>query len=164
MGVRKGDAGCLVHLDRNGFDCRIEAPIRIIRGNFFGIQCSGLQTGYGHSSIASSSKGRAGNRFGAGRIRVQSNLPATQIFARIGFLHQLNTSGIALVIEADRSSPTGGNRNPLGIGTGAAVQGIYTGIRIPQFLDIVSASGQPRYGEFTAGIGGVWPGYQVGAG
>ena len=77
VGVGKGDAGRLVCLDHNGFHRRIETPIGIVCGNFFGIQRSGLQTGYSHSSVTSGSKGRAGDRFSAGRICVQANLPTT---------------------------------------------------------------------------------------
>ena len=87
VGIGKGDTGSLVCLNHNGFHRRIDAPIGITCWNFFGVQRSGQQTGYGHSSVTSGSKGRAGDRFSAGRIRVQANLPATQIFARIGFLH-----------------------------------------------------------------------------
>ena len=162
--VCKGDAGGLVYLNRHSLYFCVELPIRIVCRDFSGIQRSGLQTRNGYGAICPSHKRRILYGICAVGVIIQADFPATQILACVGFLHEHNTSGIALVVKTHRGCLPGGNRDLLGIGTGAAVQSVQTGICVPQFLDVVCACGQPRYGQLAAGIGGIRPGYQIGAG
>ncbi|MBD9185130.1 MAG: hypothetical protein EGQ26_05735 [Clostridiales bacterium] len=126
--VRKGDAGGLVYLNRHGFYLCVEFPIGIVCRDFPGIQRSGLQTRNGYGAICPSHKRRIWYGICAVSVIIQADFPAAQILTCVGFLHQLDTSGIALVVKAHRSGLPRGNRDPLGIGAGAAVQSIQTGI------------------------------------
>ena len=87
MGVGEGDFCGLTNCNRYRLHSGVKFPIGGICGNLFGVVGSFLQIRNRNRAICPGGEWRAGNRVGAGRIRVQSNLPATQIFARIGFLH-----------------------------------------------------------------------------
>lgn len=87
MGVGEGDFCGLANGNRYRLHGGVKFPIGIVRGNLFGVIGSFLQARNRYCAICPGGEWRAGNRVGAGSIRVQSNLPATQIFTRIGFLH-----------------------------------------------------------------------------
>ena len=164
VGVGEGHAGSLVRLNRYGSHGGIEAPVGIAGGNFLGVQRFGLQAADGHGAVHPRCKRRARHRLGAGSVIIQPNFPAGEICAGVGLLDQLYVTGIFPIIEAHRSGLPGGNRDLLGIGAGAGVERFQAGIRIAQFLNVISSGVQPCYRELAAGIGGVRPGYQVGAG
>ena len=164
VGVGEGYAGSLVRLNCYGFDCRIKAPVGIAGRDFLGVQRPGLQAADGHSAIRAGCKGRARHGIGAGSVIIQSNFPAGEICAGVGLLDQLYITGIFPIVEANGSCLPRGNRDLLGIGAGAGVERFQAGIRIAQFLNVISSGVQPGYGEPAAGIGGVGAGNQVGAG
>lgn len=164
VGVGEGYTGSLVRLNRYGFHSGIEAPIGIAGRDFLGIQRSGLQAADGHSSIHPRCERRARHRLGAGSVIIQPDFPAGEVRTGVGLFDQLYISGIFPVVEANRSGLPGGNRDLLRIGAGAGVERVQTGIRIAQFLNVISSGVQPCYGELAAGIGGIGAGNQVGAG
>ena len=78
---------------------------------------------------------RPRNQRGAGRIGVDSKLPAREILTVLCGFCQADGAGVQLVIETDRSSASAGNCHLLGIRVGTGVQRIDGTVGVPQFQD-----------------------------
>ncbi|MGN0067156.1 MAG: hypothetical protein ACI38V_06050, partial [Bacteroides sp.] len=104
-----------------------------------------------YRAICPSSKGRASHGVGAIGIRIQPDLPATQVCTRVRGLNQLHAAGVQLVCEADCRGAACGYSYRLWVGAGAVVKGIDCAVRVLDFLDIVGAGGKPGDGNLTAG-------------
>ena len=107
---------------------------------------------------------RAGNQSRAAGIGINAKSPAGKIRPVIRFLCQSQPAGIELVHEADRCRAAVDNRNLLRICAGAYVQALNTGIGMPQFFDIIGASGKTGNADPAAGICRVRAGNEAGAG
>ena len=164
VGVGEGDFCGLANGNRYRLHGGVKFPIGIVCGNLFGVIGSFLQTRNRNRTICPGGEWRAGNRGGAGSIRVQPDLPVGQVFTSVGFLYQLHAAGVQFVIEGDQSGAAAGNGYFLGIGAGTGVQRMDGTVHMPQLLHKVSASGQPGNGEITAAVGGERSGDQTGAG
>lgn len=80
---------------------------------------------------------RAGYQGSAAGVGINAESPAGKIRPVIRFLRQSQPAGIELVHETNRCRAAVDNRNLLGIGAGAYVQALNTGIDMPQFFDII---------------------------
>ena len=107
---------------------------------------------------------RAGYQGRAAGVGIDAESPAGKIRPVIRFLRQSQPAGIELVHETDRCRAAVDNRNLLGIGAGAYVQALNTGIDMPQFFDIIGACGKAGNGDSAAGICSVRAGNEAGAG
>ena len=107
---------------------------------------------------------RAGYQGSAAGVGINAESPAGKIRPVIRFLRQSQPAGIELVHETDRCRAAVDNRNLLGIGAGAYVQALNTGIDMPQFFDIIGACGKAGNGDSAAGICSVRAGNEAGAG
>ena len=105
-----------------------------------------------------------GDQCSAGRIGIDAELPACQIFAILSSLGQIQPTGVQLVIEADRRSLSSGEGDSLGIGAGAGVHGVDCAVAVAQLLDVDGASGKVGYRDGTIGIRGMGTGDQCSAG
>lgn len=96
---------------------------------------------------------RAGNQSRAAGIGINAKIASRKDSTRSSvFLCQSQPAGIELVHEADRCRAAVDNRNLLRICAGAYVQALNTGIGMPQFFDIIGASGKTGNGDPAAGI------------
>ena len=119
----------------------------IDRNGTFGIRC--MRAGY---------QGRAAG------IGINTELPARKIGTIVRFLCQSQFAGIDFIYEADRCRAAVDNGDLLGIGAGAYIQSLNTGIGVPQFFDVIGASGEPGNGNLAAGVCGMRAGNKAGAG
>lgn len=164
MGVGEGDFCGLANGNCDGLHSGVKSPIVIVRGNLFGVIGSFLQARNRNRAICPGGEWRAGNSVGAVSIRIQPNLPATQVCTCVRGFHQLYAAGVQLIYEADRCRGTCGYSYGLWIGAGTGVQSVDGTAGVPQLLHIVSASGQPGNGNLAAAVGGVRSRRKAGAG
>ena len=153
---RRRTVGC----DRDRFHGSITDPVRIVAGFLPSVVSTGRQTRGSDRSIPTCSKGRAGDRAGAGGIRVQSDLPPAQILPRVGFLHQFYAAGIPFVCKADRRRRASRYRHLLRICTGTVIHLTDGAVRMSQLLDVVSPRRQTGSGNLAAIVSGMRAGYQ----
>ena len=158
--IAEGHRHSRIRFDSDGFDRRIAYPVRIIHCDFFCVQLLGDQTLYHNGAVFASRKGRTLNRLGAGDIRIDPDLPAGEVFSRIGLLDQLDGTGIQRVMEADRSGSAISNRHLFGVVTGTAVHRFDSTVAVPKLLDIVGADFQTGNGDCAVGICYVRTGHQ----
>ena len=107
---------------------------------------------------------RPRNQRGAGRIGVDSKLPAGQVLAVLSGFRQADATCIQFVCEADCGCRTGSHGHFSWIGAGTIIHCIDGTVGMTQFLHIVSASGQPGNGNLAVAICGVRPCRKAGAG
>ena len=164
VGIAETDGRCLIHSNLNGFHRGIADPVGIADSNFLGIVSAGNQIADCYRAVSTGGEGRTGNSLGAGRICVDSDLPAGQVGTGVGGLDQLQTSLMQVVHEADRNSAACCKGNLLGIGTCTGVQRTDCTVSVTDFLDVVGAGKQAGDGNLTTVVGGVRTGYQGCAG
>ena len=82
---------------------------------------------------------RAGYQGRAAGVGIDAESPAGKIRPIVRFLRQRQPAGIDLVHETDRCCAAVENRNLLGIAAGAYIQGLNTGIGMPQFFDVIGS-------------------------
>ena len=140
MGVCEGNFRSLTNGDGHRFYGGVHNPVGIIRRQFLGIVSAGGQAGNGNSTVCTRCKGRARNWLGAGSIRIHPDFPTAYVFSGTGNFYQLETTGVQLVMEADRGGATAGDGDFLGIGTGAGVACLDTAVSVTQLFDIVGTS------------------------
>ena len=156
MGVGEGDFCGLTDCNRYRLHSGVKFPIWVVRGNLFRIIGSLLQARSRYRAVCAGGEGRAGNGAGAVGIRIQPDLPATQVCTCVRGLNQLHAAGVQLVCETDRCRGTCCHSHRLRVGAGTVVQSIDSAVCMSNFFHIVSAGGKAGDGNFTAGVGAVW--------
>ena len=164
VSIAEADGRSLIHSNLNGFHRGIADPVGIADSNFLGIVSAGNQIADCHRAVSTGGEGRTGNSLGAGRICVDSDLPAGQVCTGVGGLDQLQTALMQVVNEADRSSAACCKGNLLGIGTCTGVQRTDCTVSVTDFLDVVGSRKQSGDGNLTTAVGGVRTGHQGCAG
>ena len=124
---------------------------------------SDFETGYGDLTGRIRRMG-SGNQCGTGRIRVDTELPSCHIRTVIRGLCQTEIAGPDLIREAYGSCSTKGDGHLLGIGTGAHILGIDTGIGMADFLDVILARSNTGHRDLAIGIGSMGTGHELTAG
>ena len=134
---------------------RMAQLLNVIRSDF--------ETGYGDLTGRIRRMG-SGNQCGTGRIRVDTELPSCHIRTVIRGLCQTEIAGPDLIREAYGSCSTKGDGHLLGIGTGAHILGIDTGIGMADFLDVIRAWSNTGHRDLAIGIGSMGTGHELTAG
>ena len=164
MVIREGHSGSCIGSNLDGLYGRIHDPVRIRHRKFLCIQSLRHQIIDRNRTIGSCSKGRTGNGFGTGRIRIDPDLPSAQITVCVRILDDLHRTGFPGILKAHRCGTAISDGHFLGILAGTAVHSFNGRIRMTQFLDIVSSDLQTGYGNLAAGIRRMRSGNQCGAG
>ena len=124
---------------------------------------SDFEAGYGDLTGRIRRMG-SGNQCGTGRIRVDTELPSCHIRTVIRSLCQTEITGPDLIREAYGSCSAKGDGHLLGIGTGAHILRVDTGIGMADFLDVIRAGSNTGHRDLAIGIGSMGAGHKLTAG
>ena len=160
MVILEGHRCGLVGNDSNRSDCCVTIPVGIGYSYLFGVVLAGSQIGYCNRAVGSGSERRARNSCGTGGVRVQTDLPATDVFTGVRRLDQLHTAFDQAVVERHRCCTACRDGHLLGVGAGTGILAVDAGIRMSQFLHVIGSCIESGYGDPAGGIRGVRTGNQ----
>ena len=160
MVIFEGHRCGLVGNDSNRSDCCVTIPVTIGYSYLFGIVLTRSQIGYCNRAVGSGSERRTRNSCGTGGVRVQTDLPATDVFTGVRRLDQLHTAFDQAVVERHRCCTPSSDGHLLGIGAGTGILAVDAGIRMSQFLHIIGSCIESGYGDPAGGIRSVRTGNQ----